>query len=1070
MLTYFGHSAATQLDYNLNNPLDYTNPGKYPVFLLNGCNAGNFFDYDTSRISNITSFSEKFVFVQQRGSIAVIASTHFGLTGYLDNYSTNFYNSIRRPAGYKNFIGQNMIDAIANVGTSYLPERMHAEQFLLHGDPAIKIYAHDKPDFTVEDQTVSISPSVLSVADTKFTVKANVYNLGKAQASRANNGGDSVSLIIKWQRADGTTDYLYRKFIRPSIRYSDSVTIDVPIVPTRDRGNNCITVQLDSLNQYDELSESNNIITKCFFIFDDDVKPVFPYTFAITNKSTGKLFASTANPLATTRQYVMEMDTTELFNSSFKIIKTVTNSGGIIEFDPQITYRDSTVYYWRVAAVPTNNIYRWNNSSFIYLNGTDAGFNQSHLYQHFKSSFNRIKLDSISRKWSYNLATTNFTVTQGVFPFTNQDANFSIFKNGLSIIRSGCLGYSIRWSLFDAISMKPLYNQAVPSLDSVGASGGFMGSSNINCAKGGRQFNFEFTYNTLQGRNQMRDFIDWIPNGVIAIARINLDQPFDANPVAIWQADAVPNGSIANTLYGKLKAVGFNALDSFNYPRPWIFMYQKNTASFTPKWKFGFNVTEAAHLDANVVSSDTLGFITSPTFGPAASWKQFKWRGNSLETNAGDMPTVDIIGINNAGNTTTLFSNINLTQQDFNISSINAIQYPYLQLRMRNLDAINLTPYQLRYWRLLADMVPEGAIAPNIKYTFKDTLEAGEKLNFAVAFKNIGDVSFTDSIKVNMQVFDRNNLINTVATAKLKKPLVSGDTATVVASIDTRNFIGNNTLFVDINPNNDQPEQYHFNNFLYKSFFVGGDKTNPLIDITFDGVHILNGDIVSAKPAIRIKLKDESKFLALNDTAGVTVQLRFPDNTFKRYKYGTDTLRFTPATISGNDNSATTDFTPILTQDGEYELFVKGKDVSGNSAGNQDYRVTFNVNNKPMISDVFNYPNPFTTSTAFVFTLTGSQLPSNIRIQILTVTGKIVREINKDELGSIHIGRNITDFKWDGTDAYGQKLANGVYLYRVITNLNGESLEKFDIKDFNGDKISTNKFFKGGYGKMYLMR
>jgi flagellar hook assembly protein FlgD len=131
------------------------------------------------------------------------------------------------------------------------------------------------------------------------------------------------------------------------------------------------------------------------------------------------------------------------------------------------------------------------------------------------------------------------------------------------------------------------------------------------------------------------------------------------------------------------------------------------------------------------------------------------------------------------------------------------------------------------------------------------------------------------------------------------------------------------------------------------------------------------------------------------------------------------------------------------------------------------------VVNKSMISNLLNYPNPFTTSTAFVFTLTGNELPQNMRIQILTITGKIVKEITKEELGPIHIGRNITEYKWDGTDQYGQKLANGVYLYRIITNLNGKSIEKLNLNGINGDRYndsSTDKYFKSGYGKMYLMR
>jgi hypothetical protein len=48
------------------------------------------------------------------------------------------------------------------------------------------------------------------------------------------------------------------------------------------------------------------------------------------------------------------------------------------------------------------------------------------------------------------------------------------------------------------------------------------------------------------------------------------------------------------------------------------------------------------------------------------------------------------------------------------------------------------------------------------------------------------------------------------------------------------------------------------------------------MDVTFDGVHILNGDIVSAKPKIVITLKDESKFLALDDTSLVTVFVKYP--------------------------------------------------------------------------------------------------------------------------------------------------------------------------------------------------
>src|SRR5690606_1486010 len=102
------------------------------------------------------------------------------------------------------------------------------------------------------------------------------------------------------------------------------------------------------------------------------------------------------------------------------------------------------------------------------------------------------------------------------------------------------------------------------------------------------------------------------------------------------------------------------------------------------------------------------------------------------------------------------------------------------------------------------------------------------------------------------------------------------------------------------------------------------------------------------------------------------------------YYFGTDTLQFQPAQQAPNNhNVATAIFRTYFEKDGTYELIVRGKDMSDNTAGRMEYRVFFEVINKAMISNMLNYPNPFTTSTAFVFTLTGSEVPQNIRIQIL---------------------------------------------------------------------------------------
>ena len=80
----------------------------------------------------------------------------------------------------------------------------------------------------------------------------------------------------------------------------------------------------------------------------------------------------------------MEIDTTKNFNSIFKKVYNSNGVGGVIEFKPSnLTFTDSTVYYWRVAVVPLNNTsYIWNNSSFVYIANSTTGFNQSHYYQY----------------------------------------------------------------------------------------------------------------------------------------------------------------------------------------------------------------------------------------------------------------------------------------------------------------------------------------------------------------------------------------------------------------------------------------------------------------------------------------------------------------------------------------------------------------------------------------------------------------------------------------------------------------------------------------------------------------
>jgi hypothetical protein len=1058
VLAYFGHSSANVLEFNLSDPSAYNNEGRYPFFMVSGCTAGNNYIYDTLRIlQNALSISENFVLSKQRGSIGFLASSALGIPPNLDKYNQQFYPQLAS-VNYGGSIGNDMKNAIKNLRgdqpemynvSSNFFQRIHLEELSLHGDPALTINPHAKPDYVVEDQEVKISPQFISVSENSFKMDATIYNIGRAI-------NDSITVEVKRTYPNGSTDVLLRKKIK-AIYYSDSISLTIPIISTRDKGNNKITVTIDADNEVSELSESNNSITKEFFIYEDEAKPAYPADFAIVNVDKQKLYASTSNAGSDAKDYVMEMDTTNLFNSSFKITRTVHQAGGAIEFDPGITYTDNTVYYWRVALKPASNAasdYHWNNSSFVYLKNSSEGVNQSHYYQHLASDTQHIKLDSASRTWNFSSVLNYVEVRNAVYPTGGSTASDSYSGvNGFEFAKGICNGSNnIIFNVVDPVTLKPWYNVPGAPL-----------SGSMPLCSADRYANFAYNTADQTSRRAAVRFLDSIPDNFIVTVR-NVSGPVDSTNIYAdkWQSDSTAFGS-GNTLYDRLKSFGFVLIDSFNRARAFSFVFQKNNPDFTPLFDFTKGISDQVVIDKNFETPDTLGFITSPKFGPAVKWKEMHWRGKSLETNSPDNPTVQIIGIDTLGNQTLLF-NVNKSQQDVDISSVSAAKYPYIQLKMRNVDSVKFTPYQLSYWRLNYQMPPEGALTPNLYFTSKDTLTQGEILHFGIAFKNISLPSF-DSVKVKLTVIDNNNVTN-VLNVPRQKPLISGDTITLKYDIDTKGFSGLNTIFVDFNPDNDQPEQYLFNNFLYKNFYVQSDQYNPTMDVTFDGVHILNRDIVSARPHILIKLKDENKSLALNDTSLLKVQIQSPDGSLRTYHFDNDTMRFTPANLATGENTASIDLAPVLSgEDAEYELIVSGKDVAGNVAGKLDYHIDFRVISKPMISNLMNYPNPFTTSTAFVFTVTGSQIPQNMRIQILTVTGKVIREITQDELGPLHVGRNITDFKWDGTDMYGQKVANGVYLYRVLTNLNGKSMDKF--KD-EGD--NTDKYFTKGYGKMYFMR
>jgi hypothetical protein len=328
-----------------------------------------------------------------------------------------------------------------------------------------------------------------------------------------------------------------------------------------------------------------------------------------------------------------------------------------------------------------------------------------------------------------------------------------------------------------------------------------------------------------------------------------------------------------------------------------------------------------------------------------------------------------------------------------------------------------------------------------------------------------------DSLLVKYWIEDADHTIIPIAYPR-QDSLRVGETIRDTLTIPSNGVVGLNSLWVEVNPytsafQTDQPEMYHYNNVGQIPFAVASDNENPILDVTFNGYHILNGDIVDPNSEIIISLKDENPFLLMDqesDTANFGLYLTYPDGVQKelhfRNSLGEPLMEWVPA--DGSTKKFKIIYNSDLPQDGTYRLLVQGADKSGNISGDFEYDIEFEIDHHSSITNLMNYPNPFSTKTQFVFTLTGAVVPDEFTIQIMTVTGKVVREITVDELGPIKIGRNITEYTWDGTDEYGDQLANGVYLYRVIVKIDGD--------DIDHRESGADEYFTKDFGKMYIMR
>lgn len=1034
MMTFYGHAAGSTFDISTDDPENYNNKDRYPIVLAQSCFVGDI--HTTSRLLN-----ERFVLTKDKGSVGFIAVPDKGIIDPLDDYSIQLHRNIFQN-NYGITVGENMKKTVEEIILDDFARKSVCMNMTLHGDPAMMMYQYAKPDYAIENPNIFFEPTRVTSESDSFDLKFAASNLGK-------NINRNVDVLITRRFPDNTTKDTIITI--PYITYRDTFSLRFPVDLRYGPGINNFQVQLDVYDEVDEeINFANNVANANLSIESNDINPVYPQEYAIHPLTSLTLKATTSNLFSAPKSYRFELDTAVTFNSPALKTGIVNNAYGIVEWSVPGILDSNIVYYWRVSNDSITNPdtliskrFQWRSSSFIVKPGI-TGWSQAHYFQFGGAQLTNIERNNLTRVFKYVQSNYSLVATHEV-----NRPSYDI--NGSNMDYGGCTGTpQIGVAIIDSVDFEQPW-----TADSCSR---YYGNFNIyRCLSGvgcGRTRADKFFLFNAMDSVSMDSLISFLNNKV----------PTNNYVLAwsLWYTDFTKINNVVSTF----TSLGINGLQGIAPGEKFLLFLKKGNSSVSLLERDSLN--SSLRLDYTLTRDWDKGFMRSTEIGPAVNWSSLHWDYNSVESGANaDSCYLQVMGIDVSGTETVLIDSITLAMQPVNLSSISAVQYPKLRLRMYNQDLVNRTPPQLAKWQVYYDPVPEGSINSKYFTFYNDSIQEGDSIKFSIAFSNISSVAM-DTLTVDYFLYDNNNARRNLATLKTASDLPVGDTVMTNIVFSTAGLSGKSTIWVEVNPRKIQPEQYHFNNLASRTFYVTKDITNPLLDVTFDGMHILNGDIVSARPGIQVQLLDENRFLALNDTSKYRVSLKAPNGTITYLHFesapgiSTDNnlLKWVPAALP--KNSFRIQYNPILLQDGTYELEVQASDESGNLSGSRDYKVQFEVINRSTITEVVNYPNPFSTSTRFVFVLTGSTVPDDFRIQIMTVTGKIVREVSRAEIGDIRIGRNITEFAWDGKDNFGDQLANGVYLYRVITKINDANIEKRETE--------ADQYFKKGWGKMYLMR
>jgi hypothetical protein len=971
-INFIGHSGGRIWNVDIGSPNDLQNTsGKLPFVSSVSCNVGAFY----STYANV--LSEDFLMADNRGGIGAWASSNVGSaqTGYYlaKKFLAEAVQESLRTFGELTTASRIYFWAIN--GYVITPTTIHTlNLYPLIGDPYSKFALPQKPDFLLKPEYLTYTPET-PVADNFVYLKINVHNYGLMPA-------DSILISVRDNYTDelglskGESDIVPPFKWRP-IAYSDTILIEWDV--RNKAGNHIVKVNVDPLNEIQESNESNNYSELTVYVNRNVIYSLNPKPFSVVQNVAQNLRVTVPTTYDSTKVKHTEKKDTLLYPKQsyntippftfFFELDTASNFNSPFKITSSPVTPAQVYAEWTTPSLSNEQVYYWRARTY---DGKRYGAWATSSFIVSDSAYLASKI-----KWKQS------KVQQ--FSLDDQRRVF-LTDSGVTMQRTNGLPLYVR----------SLGSRAYPDSD-------YYSIIQIGATKIiGHWWSGAYSYiaariNPLSGSYEAKGY-----------TLSNLGQPdsllnfLQSAPVGYYVAlSVVQNGQsgMNEALYQMFEQLGATRIRSVTSGQAWCLISRKGTTSPLMPPLESYSPTAVADSDYQMPNyySAGIGEVKPPLIGPASAWNTLYWD-NQVYSNT-DIK-IKLIGVKKDFTIDTLMT-LQSTEKFADLTSINSFIYPNLQLYaiLSNLDGL-ATPV-LKNWSIVYTPTPELATSPWAFTAASERFPNSDPLDVSVDIYNLGE-EIADNIKVTFEL-QPNIFLDSVWIDTLG----IGASKTITKQFNVSGMLGNQTLITKINPKPGSNDMVYENNVLFSPFYLDiGVGVTRDISVTFDGKKIKDRDYVSAQPTISIDLPE-------NFPLDNLLTIRLDNSDLKESE-----IKQSPSK-SGTGN--TLEYKPMLS-DGIHRLIINSR------SSTVLYAADFQVSSKPQILDIFNYPNPFNNKTNFTFKITGVNIPEKLTVSIFTVAGRKLREI------TVYPDRLSFDYnsvEWDGLDADGNELANGVYLYKL---------------------------------------